>query len=183
VDHEERIQPSLPGVPVGGVPRQAIAYLQAVRNYYQPDVAREPRNADIAAAHTPRLEPRTWDRRKADLRSGKLGNRDWIEVWPPPRDWHPSWEPLIDHEPVAPSPEDANGTMHLVYDETYDRDGNLLHRRLIRHLSRFSGLAAATAFMLDAMDGRLDGVIHAGCFAHYLLLFALGPLANGLKLA
>lgn len=144
-------QPSLPGVPLSMVPGQAIAYLEAVRRYYQPGVTRLPRNADIAAAHMPRLNSRTWDRRKADLRDKKWAGRDWIEVWPPPRDWHPSWEPLLLESlaPVTPAPGDQeNGVVHLTYDEVYDRTGKLIERRLIRTLGHLGAVAALVLYSL-----------------------------------
>lgn len=145
--HEDLNQPSLPGVQ--GPPRQAIEYMDAVRRYYQPGVIRAPRNADIAAAHVPRLELRTWDRRKADLRNGKWGGRDWIEVWPPPPDWRPSWEMelLISRNgSVSPAAEDSDGVVYLTYEDTYDRNGKLIGRRLIRTMGHLGAVAAAVVF-------------------------------------
>jgi hypothetical protein len=173
VNQQKAIQTPLPGVrSVSDVPRQARDYLDAVRRYYQPGVTRTPRNADIAAAHVPRLEPRTWDRRKAELRSGKWGDRDWIEVWPPPSDWHPSWEGLlvqsvaVDHIPV-----EDDGRVHLVIDEAYDANGRLVERRLIRTLGHLSSLAAAYAVsaLVDLSDGRLDFAFDAGRFGKAIL--------------
>lgn len=137
----------------GSVPQQARDYLRAVQRYYQPGITRPPRNADIAAAHVPRLKTRTWDRRKDLLRSCKLGGRDWIEVWPPPPDWHPSWEALL---PAPPPPKD-DGQVHLTYDETYDKDGKLIERRLVRTLGHLGAVAALFCYaVLDLSDGRLD---------------------------
>lgn len=140
----------------GVVPQEAIAYLGAVRNYYQPGVTRRPRNADIAAAHEPRLNPRTWDRRKDLLRNGKLDGRDWIEVWPPPPDWQPSWEHLLPQQLALPEVDDV---VHIVFDEAYDKNGKLLERRLIRTLGHLSAAAALFAGTLDLSDGRLDHVV------------------------
>lgn len=137
------------------VPREARDYLAAVRRFYQPGVARAPRNADIAAAHVPRLLPRTWDRRKRLLRNGTWGGRDWIEVSPPPLDWHPTWEALV---PAVAIPVENDGRLHLVYDEAYDDNGRLVERRLIRTLGHLGSLAAVYALvaLLDLSDGRID---------------------------
>jgi hypothetical protein len=150
VEHEaQHTQPLLPGVPATGVPSQAIAYLKATRACYvgitDPDW--RPTNVDIAAAHVPRLEARTWDRRKRDLRCGKWGGRDWLDgVWPPPPNWHPSWEQMLEEEPVT------NGELHLVVDEKYDGQGKLIERRLIRILGH---LGAAMLFLWPVCFGLL----------------------------
>jgi len=169
VEHEaEHTQPSLPGVPATGVPRQALAYLQAARRCYEgvTDPDWRPTNPDIAAAHAPRLEARTWDRRKHDLRCGKWGGRDWIEVWPPPQNWHPSWEQLLADDHV-----DVNdGELHLVVDETYDSNGKMVARRVIRILGHLGAAAALFPWLLlDGSDGHIDGVFAVGCLSNYLL--------------
>lgn len=155
------------------VPSEAIAYLDAVRRFYQPGVTRTPRNADIAAAHRPRLEGRTWDRRKADLRSGKYGGRDWIEVWPPQPDWHPTWEPMLivasgPRQLTLPEASD-DGLVHMVIDEVYDLKGNLVAKRVIRQIGHLGTAAAMFYTVLDIIDGHLDGVVRAACVGHQLL--------------
>lgn len=148
MEQQQHSQPSLPGVPPSGVPHQALAYLEAVRRYYQPDISRPPRNADIASAHVPRLNARTWDRRKADLRDGKWGGRDWIEVWPPPRDWRPSWLNAAESPPNGAALPDRDGVVHVTFDEVYDRNGKLIERRLIRTLGHLGAVAALWSYAL-----------------------------------
>lgn len=145
----------------GGVPQAALDYLHAVRRYYgegEPRTKRPPQDPDIAAML--HVAPRTWQRYKRDLRTGRWGGRDWIEVWPPPADWHPSWEELLPLQP--PLPESDDGLIHLTYEEVYDRNGKLVERRLRPPFNRLSAVAVGLALglLLDLSDGRLDGTFH-----------------------
>lgn len=173
VEHSEQLrQSTLPGVAESGVPRHALAYLEAVRRYYQPGVTRLPRNADIAACHVPKLLPRTWDRRKTLLRGRKLGDRDWIEVWPPPPDWHPSWEP---RPQSTAQPDGSDGLVHQIYDEIYDpTNGKLIEKRLLRTIGHLGALAAMYFYsLLDMSDGRLDGSFTLARYSRQALLSIL----------
>lgn len=143
-------QPLLPQFAV--VPQWAIDYLAAVRRHYGPGITREPSNTDIAAQL--RIPPRTWDHRKKKLRSGSqdMGGRDWIEVWPPPPGWHPTWESLLE----PPDGESQDGLRELIFKEVYDAKGDLVRRTLLQMLAAgFTG-----SVLLDIADGRLDGVLH-----------------------
>jgi hypothetical protein len=153
------------GLPEPGVPHEALEYRAAVKRHYGPGVTRAPRNADIAAAHRPRLSTRGWDHRKQLLRSGKLGGRDWVEVWPPPRDWHPSWAALVD-TPLLAEPDGSDGQMHLLVDEVYDpHNGRLIERRIIKTLGHIGASAAVCAYgVLDTIDGRIDNLFQVGRF-------------------
>jgi hypothetical protein len=175
VDHEESRQPLLPGVPAGGVPAQALAYRAAVLRVRAAGVTRRLTDADLAAELG--ISQRTWVRRKQELRNGKLG-RDWLETWPPPMDWRPSWEPLIG-PPVQAKPED-DGLTHLVYDEVYDRTGKLVERRLLRHLGHLLGTAAA---IMPYTIAGCNALRQAGSQQqiHRLILLTL-HLASHLKL-
>jgi hypothetical protein len=114
---------------------------------------------DIAACHRPVIQSRTWDSRKQKLRSGKLGGRDWIEVWPPPPDWHPSWEDLLPLQPRLPE-DDDEGLARMVVEEIYDKKtGKLVERRVIRGLDGLA-LIAASFLAVDLSDGRIDFAIH-----------------------
>jgi hypothetical protein len=157
------------GLPEPGVPHEALDYLAAVRRHYAPGVTRPPTNADIAAAHTPRLSGRGWDHRKQLLRSGKLGGRDWVEVWPPSRDWRPSWEALIAEPAPTAEPDGSDGQMHLLVDEVYDpHSGRLVERRIIKTLGHIGASAAVFAYgALDTIDGRPDGLFQAERFLRH----------------
>jgi hypothetical protein len=133
----------------------ALDYKAAVERHYSL-VKREPRNSEIAAAHVPQLSGRGWDHRKKKLRDRSLGGRDWIEVWPPPRDWHPSWEALIE-QPAPAEPDGNDGLMHMVVDEIYDpKNGELIKRRIIKQLGHLGATAAIFYSVLDMLDGRAD---------------------------
>jgi hypothetical protein len=145
VKPDDQGQPLLPQFAV--VPQWAIDYLDAVRRHYRPGMTREPSNADIAALL--HIQPRTWDHRKKKLRDGSMG-RNWLEVWPPPSDWRPSWESLLTQ------PQEADGVRKLLFEEVYDQNGTLIRRSLLGMLA--AGLTGSV--LLDMSDGRLDGVLH-----------------------
>jgi hypothetical protein len=148
VKPDDQGQPLLPQFAVP--PRWAIDYLNAVRRYYRPGIDREPSNADIAVQL--HIQPRTWDHRKKKLRDGSMG-RDWIEAWPPPRDWHPTWEHLLE-----PPNDDGsrNGVRKLRFEEEYDENGVFIRKTLLSMVA--AGLTGSV--LADMADGRLDGVLH-----------------------
>lgn len=142
----------LPVSAVKGPHRWAIAYRNAVREYYK-DAKRPPTNADIAAAL--HLTSRGWDHRKKALRDQSLDGRDWIEVWPPPRDWHPKWEQEMLQEGGS-EPVVAEKVIVL---EERDAEGRVINRRTLAHLSALA--AGLSGYVLtDLADGRLDGALH-----------------------
>lgn len=150
-------QPSLPGVPEGP-PREALEYREAVRRY-QASTSRPAGDVDIAAAHLPRLKLRTWQRRKKHLRDGHWGGRDWIEIWPPPHDWHPSWESLL----VPLNGVDDDNVVRLIYEETYDKtSGDLIKRRLIQTLGHLGAVAAMWAYFACVNHDFLRVASHLG---------------------
>lgn len=171
------------GLPEPGVPHEALEYRAAVRRHYAPGVTRPPTNADIAAAHLPRFSARGWDHRKQLLRSGKLGGRDWVEAWPPPRDWHPLWEALVDMPSSLVEPDGSDGQMHLLVDEVYDpHNGRLIERRIIKTLGHIGASAAVFVYgALDAIDGRTDGLVQVTRFLRHAFQTILPWMCDNLS--
>ena len=162
---DRQSQLSLPGVESGSVPPEAIAYLNAVRRYYQPGVTRAPTNVDIAALLE--LPTRTWDNRKADLRGRRWGV-DYIEVWPPPPGWRPSWEYLIANgggsapapgQRVVREPAFDDQMRPVTIEEMFDADGRSLWRRLVERLPSLAAILTGSVVLDIVSDGRLDGIV------------------------
>jgi hypothetical protein len=150
VEHHGEHLPSEQAVLPGEVlPRILLEFVAATHRFYHPSpditIRREPTDFDIAKTHVPEISLRTWQRRKAILmgKDPKHPGRDWLEgVWPPPDNWHPSWEALI---PQSARGEHANGNVvRLVYEETIDKVTGKIERRLIEG---FGHLAAAVWFL------------------------------------
>jgi len=142
------------------VPQEAIDYLAAVRRYYQ-TTKRPPTNDDMRAEHD-EMPARSWDRRKHDLRH--KWPRDYLEVWPPPRDWHPSWEHLIKDTPpqgqrVVRQPAFDDGQHPVLIEEVFDANGVSIRRRLINTASSIAAVIATSTIMDVLSDGRLDGIV------------------------
>jgi hypothetical protein len=149
--HEASEQTALPGAEV--LPRILLEFVAATQRFYHPStditIRRQPTDFDIAKTHVPEISLRTWQRRKAILmgKDPKHPGPDWLEgVWPPPDNWHPSWEALIPQSMRVDNHTNGN-VLRLVYEETIDKVTGKIERRLIEGFDHLAPLAAAIWFL------------------------------------